>query len=379
MRDGVGTDERRRVAVVLGTRPEIVKFAPILNECERRGVEPLLVHTGQHYSDDLDRVFFDQLALPEPDYNLRVGSLSHGEQTGEMLAGIERILESETPDVVLVQGDTNSTLAGALAGAKLDVDVAHVEAGLRSFDRGMPEEINRLAADHVSDYLFAPTEEARLYLERESVGGEVRVTGNTVVDTLYEYEDVARRESGVLDELGLDPGEFYLLTAHRAENVDDRATFERLLTGVARFAERTGRDAVYPIHPRAAARIDASDVDVPDAVRTIEPLQFLDFVCLESEAALTFTDSGGVQEETCILGTPCVTLRYTTERPETVRVGANCLAGLAPDDVVEAAATMLGKPGDWPVPFGDGTASKRILDALGVAEDADVETAEALS
>lgn len=379
MTDGVGDSDDRRVAVVLGTRPEIVKFAPILNECEKRDVECLLIHTGQHYSDGLDQVFFDQLSLPEPDYNLEVGSLEHGEQTGKMLAGIEQILLDEAPDVVLVQGDTNSTLAGALAAAKLHIDVGHVEAGLRSFDREMPEEINRLATDHISDYLFAPTEETRRYLERESVGGDIVVTGNTVVDTLYQYRDVVRKESDVLDEYDLEPGEFYLLTAHRAENVDDEVSFEQLLTGVAEFAERTGRTVIYPMHPRASAGLEESGLEVPESVRTIEPLEFLDFLCLESEAALVFTDSGGVQEETCILGTPCVTLRYSTERPETVHAGGNCLAGLDPDDIVDAAETMLGKSGNWSVPFGDGNASKRILDAVVAAEDTDAETVEALT
>lgn len=376
MTDDVG-DSDRRVAVVLGTRPEIIKFAPILDECENRGIECLLIHTGQHYSDGLDQVFFDQLSLPEPDYNLEVGSLGHGEQTGQMLTGIERILLDETPDVVLVQGDTNSTLAGALAATKLHIDVGHVEAGLRSFDREMPEEINRLATDHISDYLFAPTEESRQYLERESVGGEIVVTGNTVVDTLYQYRDVVRRESDVLDEHDLQSGEFYLLTAHRAENVDNAESFEKLLTGVARFAERTGRDVIYPVHPRATSGLEEFDIEVPESIRTIEPLEFLDFLCLESEAALAFTDSGGVQEETCILGTPCVTLRYSTERPETVHVGANCLAGLEPDDICDAAETMVEKSGDWPVPFGDGHASERILDTVADEEETDVEALEA--
>ncbi|RDI69623.1 non-hydrolyzing UDP-N-acetylglucosamine 2-epimerase [Halopelagius longus] len=379
MTDGVDGSGDRQVAVVLGTRPEIIKLAPVINECENRGVDCLLIHTGQHYSDDLDRVFFDQLALPEPDYNLEVGSLSHGEQTGQMLAGIERILEDESPDAVVVQGDTNSTLAGALAATKLHIDVGHVEAGLRSFDREMPEEVNRLAADHISDYLFAPTEETRRYLERESVGGEVFVTGNTVVDTLYEYRDTVREKSTVLEDHGLSAGDFYLLTAHRAENVDDEESFERLLTGVARFAERTDRPVIYPIHPRASARVEEFGLEIPEPIRTIEPLEFLDFLCLESEAALTFTDSGGVQEETCILGTPCVTLRYSTERPETVHAGANCLAGLDPDDIVEAAETMIEKDGDWTVPFGDGNASKRILDVLVAADGADAEKMEALT
>jgi UDP-N-acetylglucosamine 2-epimerase (non-hydrolysing) len=361
-----------QVAIVLGTRPEIIKFAPVIKACDRRGVDCLLVHTGQHYSEDLDQVFFDQLELPTPDYNLEVGSRSHGEQTGRMLEGIEDVLDEHAPDVVLVQGDTNSTLAGALAASKSNVDVGHVEAGLRSFDRDMPEEVNRVVTDHIADYLFPPTEETRSHLERESVAGEIVTTGNTIVDSLYEYRDLAAEKSDVLSDLGLQEDDFYLLTAHRAENVDDRESFARLLEGVSRFAAQTGREVVYPIHPRAQSRLDEFDLTFPEEIRTVEPLNFLDFLRLESAAALALTDSGGVQEETCILGTPCVTLRYSTERPETAYVGANCLAGLDPDDVVEAGSTMLGKDADWDVPFGDGRAAERILDTLaaGVEPDA---------
>jgi UDP-N-acetylglucosamine 2-epimerase (non-hydrolysing) len=361
-----------QVAIVLGTRPEIIKFAPVIKACDRRGVDCLLVHTGQHYSEDLDQVFFDQLELPTPDYNLEVGSRSHGEQTGRMLEGIEDVLDEHAPDVVLVQGDTNSTLAGALAASKSNVDVGHVEAGLRSFDRDMPEEVNRVVTDHIADYLFPPTKETRSHLERESVAGEIVTTGNTIVDSLYEYRDLAAEKSDVLSDLGLQEDDFYLLTAHRAENVDDRESFARLLEGVSRFAAQTGREVVYPIHPRAQSRLDEFDLTFPEEIRTVEPLNFLDFLRLESAAALALTDSGGVQEETCILGTPCVTLRYSTERPETAYVGANCLAGLDPDDVVEAGSTMLGKDADWDVPFGDGRAAERILDTLaaGVEPDA---------
>lgn len=352
------------IVIVLGTRPEIIKFAPVIRECLDRDVPFTLVHTGQHYSPDLDEVFFDQLELPTPDVHLGVGSDSHGKQTAAMLEGVEEVLFDVEPDVVLVQGDTNSTLAGALAAAKLNIEVGHIEAGLRSFDREMPEETNRVVVDHIADYLFTPTSETREYLEREGLSDRVFVTGNTVVDAAHQYADVAAEKSTVLDELGFEPGEFYLLTAHRAENVDQLDRFTSLLDGVARFADETGRDVVYPIHPRAQSRIDAFDLEVPDAIRLVEPLDFLDFLRLESTAALAFTDSGGVQEETCILGTPCVTLRYTTERPETVYVGANCLAGLDPVDIVDAGKQMLGKRPDWDVPFGDGRASERILDVL---------------
>ncbi|ELZ84755.1 UDP-N-acetylglucosamine 2-epimerase [Haloferax elongans ATCC BAA-1513] len=356
------------VAIVLGTRPEIIKFAPIIDACERRGVRCLIIHTGQHYSPDLDSVFFEELELPEPDYNLGVGSGSHGVQTGTMLASIESVFLDEAPDVVLVQGDTNSTLAGALAAVKLGIPVGHVEAGLRSYDREMPEEINRVVVDHVADFCFPPTPDAADILETEHVPGSIHVTGNTIVDAIHSYRDVAARKSDVLDRLGLEPGEFYLLTAHRAENVDDAERFASMLDGVARVVESTGREAIYPIHPRSKARLVEFDIEVPAGIRVVEPLPFLDFLRLESTTALAFTDSGGVQEETCILGVPCVTMRYSTERPETVHVGANCVAGTDAADIVDAAEIMLGKDGSWPIPFGGGDAAERIMDALAVPD-----------
>ena len=356
-----------RVAVVLGTRPEIIKLAPVIDAFEDRGVECLVVHTGQHYSEELDNVFFEQLGVPEPDVNLGVGSASHSRQTARMLAGIGDVLAREEVDAVVVQGDTNSTLAGALAAAKLGIPVGHVEAGLRSFDREMPEEVNRVVVDHVADLLFAPTEESEEYLERESVPGEVEVTGNTIVDTLFEYRDDAARTELLTEGIpgvDLEPGSFDLLTAHRAENVDDPERFASLLEGVGRAARAADRTVVYPVHPRASERLEQFDLAVPTEIRVVEPMEFFEFLALEATADLVFTDSGGVQEEACILGTPCVTLRYSTERPETVRVGANCLAGLDPDDIVDAAARMRPKAGDWAVPFGDGRAAERIADTV---------------
>lgn len=367
------------VAFVLGTRPEIIKTAPVILECERRDISTALIHTGQHYSEQLDGVFFDQLGLPSPRVNLDVGSGAHGSQTGRMLGAIEDELLDIDPGVVVVQGDTNSTLAGGLAGSKLDTAVAHVEAGLRSFDREMPEETNRVVVDHVSDYLFPPTESAAAQLQREDVpASRIAVTGNTIADAIDHYGSLAAHRSDVLDRLGLDPGEFCLLTAHRAENVDDRSRFEALLAGVDRYATETGRDVVYPIHPRAESNLDSFGLTVPDSIRLVDPLDFFDFLRLESEAAVVFTDSGGVQEETCILGTPCVTLRYTTERPETVHVGANCIAGLVPEEIQRAAERMASKRGAWESPFGDGRAAERIVSTV-AADSGSAETEPLLS
>jgi len=353
----------RRVAFVLGTRPEIIKLAPVIHACRAADVPSTIVHTGQHYSETLDDVFFEQLELPEPDVNLGVGSSSHGRQTGEMLIRVERAIEDA--DTVLVQGDTNTVLAGALAASKLDADLGHVEAGLRSGDRTMPEETNRVVADHVADYLFAPTDDSRRNLRAEGIPDErITVTGNTVVDAVTRNIEIARRRSDVLEELGLRGTEFLLVTAHRAANVDDRDRFRAILQGVDRAARASDAEAIYPIHPRAAERLEAFGLAVPDRVRTVEPLEYLDFLRLEAAATLILTDSGGVQEEACILGVPCVTMRDSTERPETIDVGANTLR--PPDDhaIRRGVEEMLERDCDWPNPFGDGNASERILEEL---------------
>lgn len=352
------------VSFILGTRPEIIKLSPVVRLCRERDVEFTLVHTGQHYSKDLDQVFFDQLALPKPDYNLEIGSGPHGEQTAEMIAGIERVLLDERPDVVLVQGDTNSVLAGAIATDKVGADLGHVEAGLRSFDRRMPEESNRKIADHLSDFLFAPTDGARQNLREEGIPDErIFVTGNTVVDAVEQNGQLAERNSDVLEDLGVaEP--YYLLTAHRAENVDDVDRFAGILRGVDRFADERETEVVYPVHPRAADSLAEFDLAVPDRIRTVEPQNYLDFLELERRADLVFTDSGGVQEEACLLDTPCVTVRESTERPETIDVGANCLAGIDPETIVERADEMVDLDGGWDNPFGEGNAANRILETL---------------
>ncbi|MFC5279721.1 non-hydrolyzing UDP-N-acetylglucosamine 2-epimerase [Halorubrum rubrum] len=354
------------LSFVLGTRPEIIKLSPVIRACERRDVPFSIVHTGQHYSEELDSVFFEQLDLPTPDCNLAIGSSTHGEQTGKMVAEIESVLESERPDVVLVQGDTNSVLAGSIAATKMDgIEVGHVEAGLRSFDREMPEEVNRRLADHASDYLFAPTETSQSQLLSEGLSDEwITVTGNTIVDAVQQNVEIAHERSQVLSELDLD-GPFALLTAHRAENVDDRDRFAELLDSVANAADEHNLPVVYPIHPRAKKRLSEFGIDVPEAIDVVDPQDFLDFLVLEDEATIVFTDSGGVQEETCILRTPCVTLRDNTERPETVDVGANRIVGVESGDVLTGVNEMLTMEPDWENPFGDGRAAERILGTLG--------------
>lgn len=350
---------------VLGTRPEIIKLSPVIRAAQRRAISFSIIHTGQHYSEELDSVFFEQLDLPSPDYNLGIGSTSQGEQTGRMIVKIESVLEREQPEVVLVQGDTNSVLAGSIAATKMDnIEVGHVEAGLRSFDREMPEEVNRRLADHAADYLFPPTNDSRDQLLAEDLPDErITVTGNTIVDAVEQNVEIAREQSTVLSDLGINGG-FCLLTAHRAENVDNRSRFVSLLDGVAEAARVHGLSVVYPIHPRSEKRLSEFGINVPERIRVIEPLDFLDFLVLEDQAAIVFTDSGGVQEESCILQSPCVTLRENTERPETVEVGSNRIVGVQPREIIDGVREMLQMEADWNNPFGDGKAANRILDAL---------------
>lgn len=350
-----------KIAVVLGTRPEIIKMAPVIKELERRDIDFFVLHTGQHYSYNLDRVFFEQLKLPPARYNLEVGSASHSEQTARILIGVEKILKKENPDIVLVEGDTNSVLAGALAAAKLGIKVGHVEAGLRSYDRSMPEEINRTLTDHCSDYLFAPTEKAAGILLGEGIPEEkIFVTGNTIVDAVYQNLAIARERGNILDSLHLDPGQYFLVTLHRQENVDSPARFAAILQGLDKVADVFHQPVIYPVHPHSQQRINQFALE-PQKLRQIAPTDFWDFLQLESNARLILTDSGGVQEESCILGIPCVTLRDNTERPETLEAGANILAGTTPERIIECCQIMLGRPNHWPNPFGDGQAGQRIV------------------
>jgi len=352
------------ISIVLGTRPEIIKMSPVIRECERLALDYFVLHTGQHYSYNMDRVFFDDLELPDAKYNLDVGSGSHGEQTGKMLVGIERVFEKEKPSVVLVQGDTNSTLAGALAAAKLGIKVGHVEAGLRSYDRSMPEELNRVLTDHCSDYLFAPTEKSKETLIGEGIPEEtIFVTGNTVVDAVYQNLEIAERKRNILNHLNLKRKGYFAVTVHRQENVDDEARFFGILKGLERVADEFGLPIIYPMHPRSRKRMKEFNLQ-PRRVRLIDPVDFLSFLQLESNAKLVFTDSGGVQEEACILKVPCVTLRDNTERPETVEVGSNVLVGTDSDRILECAKKMVNREKSWKNPFGDGNVGRKIVEVL---------------
>lgn len=353
-----------KIAIVLGTRPEIIKMSPIIRECERLRLDYFILHSGQHYSYNMDQIFFEQLRLPGAKYNLDVGSGNHGEQTGKMLVCLEKILLKEEPDVVLVEGDTNTVLAGALAAVKLKIPVGHVEAGLRSYDRDMPEEINRVIADHSSDFLFAPTEISKKTLLHEGVPEErIFVTGNTIVDAVYQNLEISKGKSEILDYLRINGKAFFLITIHRQENVDCKERLSNIAKSLIGIKNEFDIDLIYPIHPRTKKCLKAFRIEL-DGIKFVEPLDYLSFLNLESKSRLVLTDSGGVQEEACILKVPCVTLRDSTERPETLEVGSNVLAGISPEKVLERTKMMMKSSNRWTNPFGDGTAGFQIVDIL---------------
>lgn len=352
------------ISLVLGTRPEIIKLSPLIRVCERKHIPFSILHTGQHYSYEMDRIFFEELELPKPDFSLDVGSGLHGEQTGKILAGAERVFNEHRPDIVLVQGDTNTVLAGALAAVKLHIPVGHVEAGLRSFDRKMPEEINRIVADHVGEYLFAPTETAAGNLHHEGINEKkIFVTGNTVVDAVKENLRIAQKEAKILGHLGLKEKQYILVTAHRAENVDVKERLNGILQGLVSVHEKTGIPVIFPVHPRTEKMMREFGIFAP-GINIIQPVGYLEFLILEASAALLLTDSGGIQEEGCVLNVPCVTLRDSTERPETLEVGSNVLAGTDPRVILENALDMIDRDRSWKNPFGDGKAAMRIVDII---------------
>ena len=352
------------IGIVVGTRPEIIKMAPIVRACIDRGAPYLLLHTGQHYSFEMDEVFFRELELPQPHHNLEIGSGSQAYQIAAITGGMAPLLERERPDVLLVEGDTNSVLAAGLTAHKLGIRVGHVEAGLRSYDRTMPEEINRVLTDHLADVLFAPTEGARRILMSEGIGEDrVHVTGNTVVDEVLRQRQRANTP-GLLERFGVSPGRYALATIHRAENVEHEDRLRGIFGGLAEAGRVLGIPVLAALHPRTAKKIDALGLVVDGSMRRLPPLGYLEFLGLHGDAPLMLTDSGGLQEEACCLRVPCVTLRDNTERPESVEVGANVLAGADSDRIVACARSMAARPRDWPNPFGDGTSGARIVEIL---------------
>ena|SRR2546423_31893 len=365
-----------KIINVVGARPNFMKIAPVMDEMRRRDsrLKPLLVHTGQHYDEAMSESFFADLAILRPDINLEVGSASHAEQTARIMLAFEHVLIAERPDWVVVVGDVNSTMAATLVAAKMAVRVAHVEAGLRSHDRGMPEEINRLVTDALADLLLTPSRDADENLRREGVAPEkIRFVGNVMIDTLFRSLERAK-QSTVLERFKVRPGEFAAMTLHRPSNVDDPATLAGILDALSAIQERL--PIIFPAHPRTRAQLEAFGLlervgNLPRLTLT-EPLGYLDFLQLYSHSRLVLTDSGGIQEETTALGIPCLTLRHNTERPVTVSEGTNRLVGNDPQIIRrEAFAVLDQQPPRGRVPeLWDGHAAARIVDAIEAASRA---------
>ncbi len=350
-----------RALCVVGARPNFMKIKPVVDALDRRGVEVVLVHTGQHYDRSMSSVFFDELGIREPDRWLDVGSGSHADQTARVMMALDPVMEEVGPDVVVVVGDVNSTMAASLVAAKSPARLAHVEAGLRSRDWTMPEEVNRLVTDNLSDDLLAPSADAVANLLDEGHPPDrVHLVGNVMIDTLLANVDRARERS-TLESLGLAPGGYGLVTLHRPANVDHVEMFKGLLGALGEVAAEC--PLVLPAHPRVVPLLEA--LDVPAGIRVIAPLGYLDFIALQASALVVLTDSGGVQEETTALGVPCLTLRDTTERPITITEGTNVLVGRDPERIVAEAQRVLRegveprRPALW-----DGLAGERIADVL---------------
>lgn len=365
-----------KIATILGTRPEIIKMAPIIAEINERGIDQIVLHTGQHYDKEMSDNFFKDLEIPAPDYNIHVGSGSHGRQTGLMMKGIEEILLDEKPDIVLVQGDTNAVLAGALVCGKLHIAVGHVEAGLRSFDMTMPEEINRRVADVCSTMYFIPTEESAVNLLAEGFSRKnLFITGNTVVDACFRHLEIAKKrgfEEQSLKDLDIDSMENILtLTMHRAENVDVK---ERVVNIIDALKELSDMNVIFPIHPRTKHTLEDfglfDELNNLSHVHIVKPIGYLDFLLLTSKSTLILTDSGGLQEEAITLDVPALTLRYNTERPETVTAGGNILVGSNKDAIIENARKILddeefaNKMKNALNPYGQGNAAQKTVDAI---------------
>ena len=350
------------ITTIVGARPQFIKAAPVSNALRKNHSE-VLVHTGQHYDENMSRLFFDELGIPAPDVNLEIGSGPHGEQTGRMLVGIEKILVEKKPDLVLVYGDTNSTLAGAIAAAKLHIPIGHVEAGLRSFNRRMPEEINRILTDKISNYLFCPTSTAVAHLQKEGITAGVHRTGDVMYDAALHFAGLAEKKESVLAKLGIEHKHYLLATCHRPQNTDD----EQALTGIVEAFIESGETVVFPVHPRTSVFLKKFGL-LERMIKTknmmpIEPVGYLEMLQLEKFAKKILTDSGGVQKEAYFFKVPCITMRPETEWVETVEDGWNILTGSDKRKILQAITGFL-PTHEQKNHYGDGRASERIADIL---------------
>lgn len=358
----------KKIAIVVGTRPEIIKMASIIKYCQLKKLDFFLVHTGQHYSYEMDKIFFEELELPVPKYSLAIKSsaaIRQGEHTGKMMEAIEGVFLEEKPDIVLAEGDTNTVLAAALVSIKLYIKFGHVESGLRSYDKTMPEEINRVLADHMGDYLFAPTETSRENIIRENISNKkIYVTGNTIVDSVFWALEKGKKSKDMLAEYKVKKDGYFLVTAHRQENVDDKEKVKNILKALELLYKKYKLPIIYPMHPRTRKMLSHFKMNVPSSVRVIEPLGYFEFLQLEANSRMNLTDSGGVQEESCVFKVPCITLRENTERPETVDCGANLLAGTTPEKILKCAERMMNADRAWDNPFGDGKSAEKIIEII---------------
>lgn len=361
---------KKEVAVVVGTRPGIIKFSPVIHALRKQDVPFFIIHTGQHYSYNMDKQFFEDLELPEPRYSNDTvrHQKSHGGQTAEMIVRVEKALLESHPRLVIVGGDANTNLAGAIATRKLvSITLAHMEAGLRSNDWRMPEEHNRVMIDHISDILFCPTKNNQENLYRESVNGRIFLTGNTIVDAVKRNLVLAKKKANAIQRLELEgPKDFAVLTLHREENVDTFEILKKHINNIALVGKEFQGKIIFPLHPRTKLRLKEFNLEQRlkniDSLRIIEPLGYLDMLLLMRNAKFIMTDSGGIQEEACIIGTPCITLRDNTERPETVFVGSNQVVGTSQDKLHDAMQHFLSTPHlHWENPYGDGKAADRIV------------------
>lgn len=354
-----------KLVIIIGTRPEIIKMAPVLWACQRQAVNYRVVYTGQQDFKKMGRPFFAELGLPQPDYILETPAVTdYRVQLGQIAANLLPVLRKESPDVAVVQGDTTSVLAGALAACRLNIAVAHHEAGLRSHDATMLEEINRIITDRISTFLFAPTRTALKNLRQEKISGKISLTGNTIVDAVRRHQPQQAAHS-TLRRLGLRPGRYFLTTFHRRENVDVKSRFAGIMAGLMAVSRSfPDHPIVCPLHPRSLAKSRELAIKLPPNLKIIPPTGFLDALQLEANSRLILTDSGGLQEEAAILRVPCVTLRDNSERPETIAGGMNVLAGANPKQILAGAQRMLKKRIRWSNPFGDGRAGERIVKQL---------------